>query len=164
MRSLEKATRIKTKDYSIKDEKELDQAYEYVKELMDEGYDVLAEPSEDLESIFVSAVEFTERNEETNITELYYTPPEDDIFYEVRDEAIELWKEVDSDNDKYGYASSKINKIKDIENVSDNFMYIIAMFDDSNQRILADRLSTAARKAIRERMLDGGQPPMLIYF
>lgn len=96
--------------------------------------------------------------------ELYYTPPEDDIFNEVRDEAIELWKEIDSDDDKYGYASSKIDKIKNIENVSDNLMYIVAMFDSSNQRLLSDRLSTAANRAIRERMLDGGQPPQLIYF
>lgn len=96
--------------------------------------------------------------------DLYYTPPEDALFNEVRDEAIELWKEVDTDNDKYGYASSKIDRIKDMPNIQDNFMVIVAMFDAPNQRKLSERLSTAACSAIRERMLDGGQPPQLIYF
>lgn len=98
------------------------------------------------------------------MSELYYTPPEDDIFNEVRDEAIELWREVDTDNDQYGYASGKINRIKDLENVQDNLMYIVAMFDMGNQEILANRLSTAARQAIRERMVAGGSPEMYIVF
>lgn len=89
---------------------------------------------------------------------LYYTPPLDDQFEEVKKEAINLWKEVDSDNDKYGYASGKISQIKDIKNVLDNFMYMIAMFDIGNQTILAVRLSKETRLAIRERMTDGGTP------
>ena len=81
-----------------------------------------------------------------------------------RDWAMELWKEVDSDNDKYGYATEKINRIKDIQNVGDNFMYIVAMFDIDNQRLLANRLAEETRTAIRERMIDGGNPSYLIPF
>jgi len=64
---------------------------------------------------------------------LYYIAPSDELFEEVKREAIKLWLEIDTDNDKFGYATEKINRIKDIQNVSDNFMYIVAMFDINNQ-------------------------------
>jgi len=98
------------------------------------------------------------------MTKLYYTPPRQELFEAVKSRAMELWKEVDTDNDKYGYATSKINQIKDIENVGDNFMYIVAMFDINNQRKLADRLAQETRDAVRERMIDGGNPEEYIVF
>ena len=98
------------------------------------------------------------------MTDLYYAPPKQELFEDVKSKAIELWKEVDTDNDKYGYATSKINSIKDIKNVSDNFMYMIAMFDIVNQKILAGRLTQETKDAIRERMIDGGAPEYTIVF
>jgi hypothetical protein len=96
--------------------------------------------------------------------ELYYTAPKEEYFNEVKKEAMELWKEVDSDNDKFGYATGKINRIKDIKNIEDNFMYMVAMFDINNQGKLANRLSEETRKAIADRMIDGGQPIYTIAF
>ena len=87
---------------------------------------------------------------------LYYTPPRQELFEEVKSCSMKLWKEVDIDNDKFGYATGKINQIKDIQNVKDNFMFIIAMFDINNQRLLAYRLTQETRDAIREKMIDGG--------
>ncbi len=98
------------------------------------------------------------------MTQLYYTPPTDEQFNELKEKAMELWKEVDSDNDKFGYATEKINRIKDIENVSDNFMYMVAMFDQGNQALLAYKLSEDTRKEIRERMIDGGMELYYIPF
>jgi hypothetical protein len=97
-------------------------------------------------------------------TKLYYTPPRRELFEAVKSRAMELWKEVDTDNDKYGYATEKINRIKDLENVGDNFMTIVAMFDIHNQRLLANRLAEETKVAIRERMIDGGQPAEFIVF
>ena len=57
---------------------------------------------------------------------LYYTPSTDEQFNELKEKAIEIWQGYD---DTHGYATEKINAIKDIENVSDNFMYMVAMFD-----------------------------------
>ena len=96
--------------------------------------------------------------------ELYYTPPSDEVFEEVRAKAMILWTIVDSDNDKFGYATGKIARIKDIENVQDNLMYIVAMFDIFNQQLLAEELSGEACREIRVRMIDGGQPEHLIVF
>lgn len=86
---------------------------------------------------------------------LYYTPPSDQAFEEVKREAIKLWREVDSDGDKYGYASEKIGRIKDIANIEDNAMYIVAMFDPSNRHTLISRLSEETKHAIEERIIDG---------
>lgn len=99
-----------------------------------------------------------------NSAKLYYTPPETELFNECKEACMELWKEVDTDNDKYGYATEKINRIKDIENVGDNFMYMVAMFDSTNQHLLAQKLGYDCRTAIRERMIDGGNPAFLIPF
>jgi hypothetical protein len=96
--------------------------------------------------------------------ELYYTPPSDEVFQEVKSKAMILWKVVDTDNDEFGYATEKINRITDIENVGDNLMYIVAMFDIDNQKLLATELSKKARKEIRERMIDGGTPEFYIVF
>ena len=98
------------------------------------------------------------------MSNLYYTAPSDEMFEEVKINAIMLWKEVDTDNNKYGYATEKINRIKDIGNVGDNFMYIVALFDIGNQSLLANELSSETRQAIRERMIDGGQSEEYIVF
>src|SRR3989344_8065066 len=98
------------------------------------------------------------------MSRLYYTPPENHIFEEVREKAILLWHEVDTDNDRFGYATSKVNQIKNIGNVGDNLMFIVAMIDFENQRKFAQQLSDASRLAIRERMIDGGNPEYLITF
>jgi len=62
------------------------------------------------------------------------------------------------------YTDEKIAKVIDIANIEDNFMYMVAMFDSKNQMKLAKKLSAEARQAIRERMIDGGNPQHLIAF
>lgn len=87
---------------------------------------------------------------------LYYTPPTEEQFMEVKIKAIALWSTYDN---TYGYADEKISRIKDIKNVGDNFMYIIAMFDVNNQLKLANELSDSTRKAVSDRIISGGNPP-----
>lgn len=88
-------------------------------------------------------------------TKLYYTAPTDEQFNEVKTEAIKLWSTM---GDEPSYAEEKIGRIKDIVNVSDNFMFIVAMFDQNNQRKLAEKLSDETRGAVAERIKDGGLP------
>lgn len=96
------------------------------------------------------------------MSKLYYTPPSDNIFNELKAQAIFLWKEIDSDNDKYGYATEKINSFKDIKNIGDNFMYIFAMFDINNQKKLGLIISEECKLAINERLIDGGSLEYLL--
>lgn len=92
---------------------------------------------------------------------LYYTPPTDDQFNELKNEAIKIWIDIAS---YPSYAKEKIERIKDLKNVQDNFMYMVAMFDIHNQRRLANELSEETKQAVRERMIDGGQPEEYIVF
>ena len=86
----------------------------------------------------------------------YYDAPTDEQFKEVKEKAIEIWSGYDN---QFWYADEKIGAIKDINNISDNFMYIVSMFDSSNQRKLAVMLSDETNLAIRERMVAGGASP-----
>jgi tRNA splicing endonuclease len=101
--------------------------------------------------------------DKSNIAEakLYYTAPSDEQFAELKEKAIALWSTM---GDEPSYREEKIGRIKDIENVQDNFMYMVAMFDINNQRKLAETLSAETRLAVRERMIDGGNPEYLIPF
>jgi hypothetical protein len=94
------------------------------------------------------------------MSDLYYTAPDKCVFEEVKTKCMEIW---DTYDDEHGYASEKKKNI-DVENVSDNFMYMISGFDIQNQRKLSTMLSEEAKKQIRGRMLDGGTPVEYIYF
>ncbi len=83
--------------------------------------------------------------------EFYYTAPREELFEEVRAAAMAIWEGYEDP-----YRTEKINRINTIKNVSDNFMYIVAMFDMYNQAKLADRISPEAREAIRKRLIAGG--------
>ena len=81
--------------------------------------------------------------------ELYYTAPSDKVFDEMKHLAIEIWKTYD---DLHGYATEKINEIKDLPNVSDNFMYILAKFDYDNQATLKYQASKELIEEITKRL------------
>jgi hypothetical protein len=93
---------------------------------------------------------------------LYYTAPPVEQFEELRTAAISLWNEINDDG--FSYATMKINRIKDIKNIEDNFMYIVAMFDINDQIELASRVSEPTRRSVRERMVDRGVPVQYITF
>lgn len=80
---------------------------------------------------------------------LYYQAPDDKIFNEVKQEAIKIWQSFDN---THGYVDEKVGRIKDLENIKDNLMYIVAMFDPSNQAKLFKQLSKEALSAIKERI------------
>lgn len=82
----------------------------------------------------------------------YYKAPPDEIFEDIKAKAIKLWYIVDRDNDKYGYATGKINKIKDLENVQDNAWYMVNMFDPNNIKKLCMMVEDDTAEAIREML------------
>ena len=95
------------------------------------------------------------------MSKLYYTPPDDGVFKEVKEKAIEVWKEVASHP---AYLDEKVKAIEKLENVRDNMMYIVAMFDLHNQKKLAEKLSKEAKKEIVERLVDGGDVFSVVIF
>ena len=87
------------------------------------------------------------------MSELYYTAPSDEIFEEVKKASIEVWSEKDSHP---SYIAEKVERIESMQNISDNFMSIVAMFDTRNIATLRHKLSSESKKAIYDRLLDGG--------
>jgi hypothetical protein len=89
------------------------------------------------------------------MSKLYYTPPLQSVFNEVKEKAIGIWSAYDN---TYGYVDEKLSKLRGLGNIGDNFMFMVAMFDSENQRKLAHKLSPEAKEAISERIKDGGMP------
>lgn len=94
-------------------------------------------------------------------SEHYYSAPSEEAFEELKKAAIKIWNTYDDDP---SYADEKISRIEDLKNIKDNFMYMVAMFDSSNQEKLARMLTEATRKEVRSRMVAGGNPSYMIPF
>ena len=60
----------------------------------------------------------------------YYIAPSQEVFNDIKENAIKLWQTYDN---QFGYVDEKVNRIKDIKNISDNAWFIVAMFDHHNQ-------------------------------
>lgn len=91
---------------------------------------------------------------------LYYTAPTDELFGEMKKACMEQWATHDN---RYGYVDEKTSRIKDINNIQDNFMYMLAMFDHIGQRAVVSKLSQEAKNAVRERMISGGNDDYAIF-
>jgi hypothetical protein len=62
--------------------------------------------------------------------DFYYSLPTQEIFDDIKSAAINIWKTYD---DRFGYATGKIDRIEDLENISGNDMYMVKMFDHNNE-------------------------------
>ena len=86
-------------------------------------------------------------------TRLYYTAPSDECFEDLKQKSIELWK---SKHAHPSYEKEKVDYIEKMQNISDNFMTLFAMFDHNNQRKVGETISQATKDALNERLIDGG--------
>lgn len=86
-------------------------------------------------------------------TKEYYTAPSDEIFEDIKENAIKLWSTY---SNEFGYVDNKVNKIKDIQNIEDNAWFIVAMFDYSNKFKLLTMVKPETRKKLEEVLKDEG--------
>jgi hypothetical protein len=77
----------------------------------------------------------------------YYKAPPQKVFDEIKAAAIEIWEGYDNE---HGYATDKINRIRDIQNIQDNAWYMVAMFDHVNQAKLINMVSEETAAMIRD--------------
>lgn len=89
------------------------------------------------------------------MNDLYYTPPTDKEFEEIKARSIEIW---DTYDNTHGYRDEKVKLIEGLQNAGDNVMYIIGMFDNHNQAKLSRMLSKQTKQAISRRLISGGTP------
>jgi hypothetical protein len=92
----------------------------------------------------------------------YYETPSQEVFDEVQEKSIEVWKE--NHSDEHGYVTEKVESIRDLTNIRNNVMYIVGKFDTFNQMRLSNKLSETTRKEIRDRFISGGSYPEHIVF
>lgn len=79
----------------------------------------------------------------------YYTAPSAEVFQDIKQAAINIWETYD---DQFGYATQKINAIKDLPNVRDNAWYMVAMFDHCNKMRLMENVSRETRLLITDAL------------
>jgi hypothetical protein len=84
--------------------------------------------------------------------EYYYKQPKQEYFDELKSACITVWGVFD---DQFGYATEKINSIKDLENNSTNYMMMVKMFHQLNWEVLAELLSLEVRNDISIRLNAG---------
>lgn len=81
--------------------------------------------------------------------EEYYKAPPDEIFNDIKENAIKVWNMMDN---TYGYVTEKIDRIKNIQNVQDNAWYMVAMFDWENKGRLLELVRPDTASMIRDAM------------
>ena len=82
----------------------------------------------------------------------YYKQPKQEYFDELKSACIKFWRAFD---DQFGYATEKINSIKDLDNNSTNYMMMVKMFHQLNWEVLAELLSLEVRNDISIRSNSG---------
>lgn len=80
----------------------------------------------------------------------YNVPMTDEAFEDLKANAILLWQTYDNE---YGYVDDKVSRIKDIQNVRDNGMYILAMFDSFNVLRLLGMVEADTRHQLEDGRL-----------
>lgn len=83
--------------------------------------------------------------------EQYYVAPSQEIFDSIKRGAISLWKTFD---DEFGYATGKVNRIAEIQNVKDNYAYMVAMFDNGNQHRLMEIVDRADARDLISSLIE----------
>jgi len=92
--------------------------------------------------------------------ELFYTPPKDEYFEELRTLCIRFWEvfpEFTMWNEKQErlereYTQSKIDWIKSLKNEGANFISMVQMIHQNSRQVLAKHLSLETRNEISMRL------------
>ena len=96
--------------------------------------------------------------------ELFYTPPKDEYFEELKALCIRFWKVFP--NDSYydteqlrlemKYAEEKISQIQNLKNEGANFISMVQMIHQNSRQLLAKCLSLETRNEISMRLYGFG--------
>ena len=80
--------------------------------------------------------------------ELFYTPPKDECFEELRKLCISFWRSFN----EVEYVEEKVNRIKDLINEGSNFVMMVQMIHPVAREIIAKALSLETRNEISMRL------------
>ena len=77
----------------------------------------------------------------------YYKRVTEKAFKDIKQNCIKIWQ---SYNDEFGYSTDKINRVKDVNNIKDNGLHLIAMFDVLNIQKLLSMLKPETVEELEE--------------
>ena len=80
--------------------------------------------------------------------ELFYTPPKDECFEELRTICIRFWRTFD----EVEYVDEKINRIKNLKNEGCNFVMMVQMIHAVSREVISKALSLETRNEISMRL------------
>jgi hypothetical protein len=80
---------------------------------------------------------------------LFYTPPREESFNELKEACIKFWNTFD---DEFGYATEKIDRIKDLPNDGPNFVMMVQMIHPVAREVISKLLSLETRNEISMRL------------
>ena len=84
-----------------------------------------------------------------NDTKLYNTAPSNKVFKDLQNAAINVYIELDMHP---SYTDEKIQKVKDMKNIRDNFTSIVAEFSENNWISLRNKVSAETSREIFNRL------------
>ena len=95
-----------------------------------------------------------------NIKELYYKPPKDKCFEELKQACIRFWSsfpefhlwDEKQEQLEREYIQSKIDEIKDLKNEGSNFVSMVQMIHPISREVIARLLSVETRHAVSIRL------------
>lgn len=80
--------------------------------------------------------------------ELFYKPPKDECFEELREICIRFWRSFD----EVEYVEEKINRIKSLKNEGSDFVMMVQMIHPVSREIISKLLSLETRNEISMRL------------
>jgi len=80
--------------------------------------------------------------------ELFYKPPKDECFEELRTICIRFWRTFD----EVEYVEEKINRVKNLKNKGCDFVTMVQMIHQNSREVLAKSLSLETRNEISMRL------------
>jgi hypothetical protein len=86
-------------------------------------------------------------------TKIYYKPPKQEYFDDLKSSCIRYWKTFDND---FGYTDEKIKTLESLENVGGNFMTMVKMIHPLAWEVIAELVTLETRVHISVRLEDGG--------
>ena len=86
-------------------------------------------------------------------TKIYYKPPKQEYFDDLKSACIRYFKTFDND---FGYVDEKIKTLESLENVGGNFMSMVKMIHPLAWELIAEIISLETRNEISMRLEDGG--------
>ncbi len=80
--------------------------------------------------------------------ELFYKPPKDECFEELREICIRFWRSFD----EVEYVEEKINRINNLKNEGCNFVMMVQMIHPVSREVISKALSLDTRNEISMRL------------